>query len=77
MESIAACAATGIFSRENNAFSCRRSCETSSARRGGRIAVRDSSGASAAPAMFSQSKVDDLAGGGEFAKPRRIFEFAQ
>ena len=55
--STAACSATGIRSRLNSAFSCSRSCETSRAARGGRIVVSFSRGASAAPEMFSQSKV--------------------
>ena len=55
--STAACAATGIFRRRNSAFSCSRSCETSSAARGGRMSVIFSSGASASPEMFSQSNV--------------------
>ena len=55
--STAACAVVGILKAPNSAFSWSRSCDTSSAARGGRMTVNFSSGARALPAMFSQSNV--------------------
>ena len=72
--STGACAATGIFRRANSAFSASRSCETSSAARGGRTWRHFLQRLQRASRRCFPNRTSHVAAASQFGQLRRILE---